>query len=233
MENKWEAIRGSTGFYVTLAVCLLVVAVSGYFLLFDKEEAPAETEVPTADTAAAAPVPIAEEEEEASKAVDVISPAPEVTETTSMPEVAVDDTPVAAEAPRIVVSPLKGEILTAFSVDQLVYNATLEDWRIHDGLDISAEEGTSVLAACSGTVLSVEDDALMGTTVVLEHAGGYQTTYASLLEKPNVEVGDSVSAGQIIGAVGTAAAESAQGPHLHFSVVKDGDAVDPNEFLAG
>jgi murein DD-endopeptidase MepM/ murein hydrolase activator NlpD len=45
-------------------------------------------------------------------------------------------------------------------------------------------------------------------------------------------VGDSVSAGQIIGAVGsTAAAESAQSPHLHFAVSKDGDLVDPEEFL--
>lgn len=232
MQNKWEAIRGSVGFYVTMAVCLLVVGVSGYFLLFHKEEAPAVPETPSADTAAAAPAPIVEEEEEPN-VIETISPEPAVTETTSMPEVEVDDTPVAVEEPRIIVSPLRGEVLTVFSVDKLVYNPTLEDWRTHDGLDISAEAGTSVLAACSGTVLSVEDDALMGTTVILEHTGGYQTTYASLQEGPPVEVGDRVSAGQIIGAVGTAAAESAQGPHLHFSVEKDGDAVDPNEFLAG
>ena len=163
--------------------------------------------------------------------IEVISSAPKATEITSMPELPVDDTPVTPEAPRIIVSPLKGEVVTAFSVDQLVYNPTLEDWRIHDGLDISAEEGTSVLAASSGTVLSVEDDALMGTTVTLEHGGGYQTTYASLQADPAVEVGDSVSAGQIIGVVGTAPAEAAQGTHLHFSVEKDGDAVDPEAYL--
>lgn len=116
-------------------------------------------------------------------------------------------------------------------MDRLVYNPTLEDWRIHNGLDIAAQEGTSVLAASSGTVLSVKDDALMGTTVTLEHGGGYQTTYASLQADPAVEVGDSVSAGQIIGVVGTAPAEAAQGPHLHFSVEKDGDAVDPEAYL--
>ena len=49
-----------------------------------------------------------------------------------------------------------------------------------------------------------------------------------------MKVGDTVSAGQIIGAVGTtAAAESAQPPHLHFAVTRDGDAVDPDQFLAG
>ena len=71
-----------------------------------------------------------------------------------------------------------------------------------------------------------------GTTVTISHAGGYQTVYASLQEHPSVEIGDSVSAGQTIGAVGdTAAAEAAQGPHLHFSVTKDGDVVDPDDFL--
>ena len=47
-----------------------------------------------------------------------------------------------------------------------------------------------------------------------------------------MEEGEPVSAGQVIGAVGsTAAAETAQGPHLHFAVTKDGEAVDPDAFL--
>ena len=137
-----------------------------------------------------------------------------------------------AEPPRLVVEPLKGEVLMAFSVDQLVYSPTLADWRTHDGVDISAKPGTTVLAATAGTVASVEDDPLMGTTVVIDHAGGYTATYANLQAKPTVEPGDLVTAGQIIGAVGTtAAAEAAQSPHLHFSVTRDGEAVDPSEFL--
>ena len=139
---------------------------------------------------------------------------------------------VVVEAPRLIVSPLNGEVVTVFSVDQLVYNETLADWRTHDGIDISAVQGTTVLAASSGTVSSVTDDPLMGTTVVINHDGGYQTTYSNLQARPNVEAGETVSAGQIIGAVGrTAAAESAQGPHLHFSVTKDGVPVDPSEYL--
>ena len=81
-------------------------------------------------------------------------------------------------------------------------------------------------------MLSVEDDALMGTTVVIGHEGGYQTTYSNLQPQTNVAEGDTVSAGQIIGAVGdTAAAEAAQEPHLHFSVTQEGEPVDPNAFL--
>lgn len=234
MENQWRSILGSAGFYVTMAVCLLVVGVSGYFLLFDDKETPVqETELPAADAAAAAPAPEIEEPEEP-PVVEAISPEPVTEAKPAMPEVEIDDTPVFAEAPRLTVSPLQGEVVTAFSVDTLVYNPTLEDWRTHDGVDISAELGTSVLAACSGTVAAVTEDALMGATVTIDHDGGYQTTYANLQATPAVEAGDSVSAGQIIGAVGaTAAAEAAQGPHLHFSVTRDGDVVDPDEFLNG
>ena len=65
----------------------------------------------------------------------------------------------------------------------------------------------------------------------LEHEGGYETTYANLQSKPTVETGDSVSAGQIIGAVGTTAAAESGAPHLHFAVSRDGKAVDPRAYL--
>ena len=231
MSRKWDAIRGSAEFYVTMAVCLLVIAVSGYFLLFGgaateermEEEPPEEAVVTAPETE----VEVTAEE----PAVETISPEPIETPAV-MPEAEIDDTPVMAEAPRLIVNPLEGEVVAAFSMDALVYNPTLEDWRTHNGVDIAASAGDSVLAASSGTVLSVEDDPLMGTTVVIEHAGGYQATYANLQSETSVEAGDTVSAGQIIGAVGdTAAAEAAQGPHLHFSVTKDGEPMDPQEYL--
>lgn len=233
MENKLRSVLSGTGFYVLLAVCLLAAAVSGYFLLFAKDDEasvpdPAPVSAPVPDLHVPEPEP---EEEE--PAVETAAPARvEVEIVPTMPELPVDDTPVIAEAPRLVVSPLNGEVLMAFSVDQLVYSPTLADWRTHDGVDISAKPGTTVLAATAGTVASVEDDPLMGTTVVIEHQGGYTTTYANLQAKPTVLPGDLVTAGQIIGAVGaTAAAEAAQSPHLHFSVSRDGKAVDPDVFL--
>lgn len=231
MENKWKLILGSPGFYAAMAVCLLAVGVGGWFLLFGGGDTPAAAETPAEPVSS--PVETLEETEEP-PVVETVSPEP-VTETvTVMPEVEIDDTPVVAEAPRLIVSPLNGEVLTAFSMDALVYSETLGDWRTHDGVDISAKPGATVLAACSGTVTAVTDDALMGTTVVISHAGGYETTYSNLQAKPTVEAGDAVTAGQIIGAVGTtAAAEASQSPHLHFSVSLNGEAVDPDEFLNG
>ena len=147
-------------------------------------------------------------------------------------EIILDDTPVTAEAPRLIVEPLEGDVIAAFSVDALVYNPTLADWRIHDGVDISAEEGSSVLAAAAGTVIAVENDPLMGVSVTLSHEDGFHSTYANLQQEVPVRAGDAVSAGQIIGAVGnTAAAEASQPPHLHFSVTQNGDAIDPEKFL--
>lgn len=237
-KKKWEALRGGAGFYAALAVCLLAVGFGGWKLLSDRGEAPVE------ETAYESPATAGETEEtepaeetvpvrEAAAPAVVETIQPElVEETPPMPEIEVDDTPVVVQAPRLVVSPLNGQVLTVFSVDKLLYDQTMDDWRIHNGVDISAKPGTTVLAACSGTVLTVEDDPMMGTTVTIEHDGGYQTTYANLQAKPTVEKGDTVSAGQIIGAVGTTAkAESGQSPHLHFSVSRDGDAVDPDEFL--
>ena len=140
--------------------------------------------------------------------------------------------PVTPVAPRLIVSPLSGETVAAFSMDELAYSETLADWRTHDGIDIKADAGTQVLAASSGMVLSVADDDLMGTTVVIAHDGGYETTYSNLQSVPTVAPEQYVSAGQVIGAVGTTSlAEASMAPHLHFSVTKDGEIIDPQEFL--
>ena len=226
MANRVKTNLGGAGFYTVLTLCVVAVGVGGYFALFGGDKAQEEPPPPI-ETAAPEP-----ELQETPPVVETILPEEVEEPAPVMPAEEVDDTPVVAVAPRLVVSPLKGEVLAAFSVDQLSYDPTLEDWRTHDGVDIAATLGTTVMAACAGTVSAVTDDALMGTTVTISHSDGYETTYANLQGKPVVEAGDSVSAGAIIGAVGaTAAAESAQGPHLHFSVTQDGDAIDPDQFL--
>lgn len=130
MANKVKSLLGGPGFYAVLALCVLAVGVGGYFLLFGE---PAQTEAPTGpDTAASAPVEDLPEHEPVVETVPPEEPEEE-TEPVVMPEVTipVDDTPVVAEEPHVVVLPIQGEVLTAFSVDQLLYNETLDDWRTH------------------------------------------------------------------------------------------------------
>lgn len=228
-QKRWNGALGGAGFYTALALALVAVGIAGYFVLFknNTQEAASDPESTQQEVVAQAPEVDVDAETEAGGEAEIPSE-----ETPSVPELPVDDTPVVATEPTLVVSPVNGEVVTAFSVDALLYDSTMGDWRTHDGIDVAAAAGTAVLAASAGTVVSVMDDVLMGTTVVLSHNGGYQTTYANLQAKPTVAKGDTVTAGQVIGAVGTTSiAEEALGPHLHFAVTKDGDAVDPNTFL--
>ena len=134
--------------------------------------------------------------------------------------------------PATVKSPLAGTTLAEYSMDALTYNQTTRDWRVHDGLDIGAEAGAKVSAAADGTVYTVYNDETMGMTVVIRHDGGYITKYASLAEDVSVKAGDKVTAGQVIGAVGsTALLENAVGDHLHFSVTCNGELMNPKDFL--
>ena len=73
---------------------------------------------------------------------------------------------------------------------------------------------------------------MLGTLVTIAHDGGFETTYANLRSSPGVSEGQYVSAGEVIGAVGSSAIAEISAPaHLHFSVKQDGAPCDPNEFL--
>lgn len=130
-------------------------------------------------------------------------------------------------------SPVNGTTVAEYAMECLSYNQTTRDWRVHDGVDIAAETGTQVSAAAAGEVYTVYDDGEMGTTVVIRHDDGYTTKYSSLSQDVTVSAGDTVQMGEVIGCVGsTALMESALGDHVHFSVTKDDEAVDPVQFLA-
>lgn len=251
--RKARQFWNGTGFYIALFLLVTAIAVAGYWTLLPSRSTPIASDEPPADPVETPAEPRAEVTAPASGAALIpksdppVIPEPEpqpepepalapVPEEVPFPVSAPAEAQPAAEpvAPRLIVSPLVGETLAAFSVEALQYDRTLDDWRTHDGIDIAAAAGTHVLAACSGTVESVRQSDLLGTTVILSHTGGYCTTYANLQQIPNVAVGEYVSAGQVIGAVGTTAlSESALPAHLHFSVTLDGAPVDPQAFLSG
>ena len=130
-------------------------------------------------------------------------------------------------------APVSGELIHGYSMEALSYNQTTRDWRVHNGVDIAAEEGTPVCAAADGTVYTTYEDDSLGHTVVIRHEGGYTTTYSSLGEDLMVSAGDPVTMGQTIGCVGsTALVETAMGSHVHFSVTCQDIPMDPEAFLA-
>ncbi|HEY2665696.1 MAG TPA: M23 family metallopeptidase [Actinomycetota bacterium] len=98
----------------------------------------------------------------------------------------------------------------------------------HEGIDIGAPQGTPIRAAASGTVTFAGQMSGYGNIVILSHAGGLETRYAHQ-SAMSVTAGQTVAAGEVIGAVG--ATGEATGPHLHFEVRRNGVAVDPAPYL--
>ena len=98
----------------------------------------------------------------------------------------------------------------------------------HGGLDIGAAEGTAVHAARDGTVEEIGVDDQLGRYAVLTHPGGYQTIYGHL-SAINVTIGEQVSTGSILGAVGHTG--RATGPHLHFEVRTKAGTRDPLQLI--
>ena len=207
------------GYYIALVLCAVAIGITGYLYYRNTNK----TQDPVQQQSAAV-VDVAPEAD-----VQAVATQPSVSKET---EPATTPTQPTAPKKLSTVSPLSGETVMTYGVDSLSYNQTTRDWRTHDGVDIAAEAGTAVCAAADGEVYSVYEDETMGMTVVIVHAGGYSTRYSSLAETVAVNPGDTVTAGQTIGYVGsTALLETAIGDHLHFAVSCNEQSVDPAEFL--
>lgn len=106
---------------------------------------------------------------------------------------------------------------------------------IHKAIDIAAPLGTAVRAAMPGKIVEVTKgyNGGYGNTVSVDHGNGIITKYHHMQNGSidGVSVGQEVTAGQQIGAVGSTGIST--GPHLDFQVVKDGDFVDPRKYIPG
>ena len=132
------------------------------------------------------------------------------------------------------VSPVVGEVTKPHSIDMPVFSNTLNEWRVHTGIDISADEGTEVYCAADGTVTKVYSDPLFGKSVEVTHDGGITSIYSNLSATGvAVKEGDTVASGALIGTVGdTSLSELADEPHLHFAVKVNGVSVNPLDYIS-
>ncbi len=223
MSDNKQTGRGmfGKGYYIALILCAAAIGISGYLYYRNAND----TQQVLQQSQQQETVPAAAMQEDFQVA-ETLPQKPDATEATRKP----------TEAPKGALktaSPVSGETVAVYAMDSLSYNQTTRDWRVHNGVDIAAPEGTQVTAAASGVVYTIYEDDIMGSTVVVRHDDGYTTTYSSLSEELSVSVGDMVELGQAIGTVGsTALIETAMGPHVHFSVTRNGEAMDPEEFLA-
>ncbi len=137
------------------------------------------------------------------------------------------------KTPEFVV-PAAGSVVKGYAMEVPVFSDTMQDWRVHDGVDIACAVGDTVYAAADGKIGKIWQDPMMGTSLTIIHDGGAVSLYQGLAEEfpfP-LAAGDSVTSGQAIAACGnTALIECAEPDHIHYSLQVGGASVDPGEYM--
>ena len=256
MLERLAKFMGNKGFYIVLFLCVAVIGVSAWVLTYTVRRTGLDLDEDlsirvTATLPTHTPIEIPTVNPNEINPPSTAAPQPEINppsentlvqEKTDSQVSAVESTPnedvmsVTEDepdlAPTTFVWPVTGSIMTPHSVEALVYDRTMMDWRAHKGIDISGELGAKVIAVASGTVEDIYKDQMMGTTVVIYHGGGLRSIYSNLAELPTVAVDDYVSMGDVIGAIGqTSLAEAGDVTHLHFEMTLDGQNVNPSDYL--
>lgn len=233
-----RALTADAGFYIILLICLSVICISGYVLFFTgtgEESGSAALVTPrTGETIFT--VPSGGEAVNRAPVVPAVGeePVEEPAETADAPAGPAVETAAEEPAP-IWVRPVAGEILRPFTVDSLIRDETMGDWRTHPGVDYAAENGTRVYAIGDAAVSAVTHDELHGTQLTLTLNDGRVAVYRGLAEKVKVREGETVRAGDVVGTVGADAdpSERALGSHLHLEVLDGETPVDPEAVLSG
>ena len=134
--------------------------------------------------------------------------------------------PASSSAQPAAAPSMPGRVLNAFSGDELVYNKTLGDWRTHNGVDYAADKGAEVTAPAAGKVVETGTDDKWGPVVAIEDASGRVWRVCGTTDA-KVKKGDTVSAGQTIGKVGSVSCECAEESHIHLEVMEGEKYLDP------
>jgi len=246
MANKVKNHSINTVIYLLLGAMLLsIIGISIYTVSSRRrEDTPSDTTAPAVTSGTPETQRPTVKSPETTAPADTASKQPETTapetKTPAKPSPAQTTAPAKTDKPasitvRYFVQPVIGAVGKPFEMDIPVYSMTMNDYRVHTGVDIAASVGSEVVAASSGIVCRVWSDPLMGRSVTIDHGDGIYTTYKNLADTlaAGIEAGAGVNMGQPLGLVGdTALIEIAEEPHLHFEMKVDGEYVDPFEYIA-
>ena len=171
--------------------------------------------------------------------VDTSTPPP-VTNTptpegTTPPQTDDNDKPTQGNTLPEFALPVGGVLSKKHSVDTQVFSPTLNEYRVHLGIDIATEEAAPVFAMAQGTVAQIWEDPMMGWSIAISHTGDAVTVYKNLSKQfaDGITVGAEVEAGQLLGSVGDSAMiEIAEEPHLHVEMTVKGLQVDPLDYFS-
>ncbi len=205
-------------FGLSCIFCLLLVVLSVYFSVqrFNNKQA---EDIAQIQSETQSEVPIVNQPSQSSSQSQSSEPEPE-------PEP--EPVPEPDPEPVMYMTPLAGALGEGYSADALVFSETMDDWRTHSGIDFLAEVGDTVCAIGGGMITDFYYDELTGHTMEITHPDGCISVYCGLNETVFAETGQTVMAGDAIGTIGDDLPfESAEDPHLHLEVIKDGRRIDP------
>ena len=133
------------------------------------------------------------------------------------------------------IAPAEGTVAKEHDLSVLVYSATMDDLRVHRGIDIASVAGSDVIAVADGEISAVYSDPMMGYSIEITHAGGAVSVYKNLTQThaSGIAEGVSVKQGEVISYVGDSAMiESADEAHLHYELLVNGESVDPLDYIS-
>jgi murein DD-endopeptidase MepM/ murein hydrolase activator NlpD len=231
-EKKKKKKKGAH-FYTAVAICILAVGVAGY-TTYDsiKRFAGPDEDALVSKTQQRYQVQttIEPSDDEISSSSYDYSSVMSSLDSKKDANVQAQETAAVAEVLTIIY-PTSKDIIKGHSGDTPVFSKTLNDWRVHNGIDLAAEQGSKIKAITNGKVADIFNDELLGTTMVIEHDGGFTAFYSGLGETTLVNAGDTVESGQEIASINDIPCEAADGYHLHLSIKKDDNFIDPVEIL--
>lgn len=226
-KNIIEKLSSGKGFYITAAVSLALIVVAIGFVYSSSVKLIEDLPVPTTSAEEITQQVRKNKDDIADPRITTSAPTTteRQTEKTTKPTTEETTTDNEVLSNSFFVYPIGEKVCKKFSLTP-VYDETMEDWRIHKGVDFPAEKGADVAAIGDGKVVKVVSDPSWGYCVEIDH-GSFIARYCSLAQGTSVGIDDVVSRGDVIGTLAEIPCESAQESHLHLEIIKDGEHLDP------
>lgn len=205
--------------FLALAVALIVIIAASVLANRSKKpsQTPDNTDIKTTEKSTDAPVETPTEPSETEQSTN----PPSNSSTTG------------SKIPSFIL-PVSGNLTAKHDPTMQVFSTTMQDYRVHLGIDLATKENAPVYAAADGKISKIWVDTLMGYCIAIKHSGECVTVYKNLAETlpEGIAEGVSVRSGQLIATVGESAmVEVAEEPHLHFEMTVGELAVDPLEYF--
>ena len=248
-----ERIASGKGFYITVALSLIMIVTAIAFVYNSSMNMLSDIDIPTTLKQVEKNQPSVvdprnddvdddyydldeyedddDDEYTAEEDSHITSPQKSTTEkSTTVPESTTVTEPVEVFSNDTFIMPLSGEIDRRFSMSP-VYDETMEDWRIHKGIDFAAKTGDEAVSIGNGKVVKVIADTVYGYCIEIDY-GDFIARYCGLEQGTTVIIDDVVSKGDVVGKIASVPCESKQESHLHFEIVRGGAWVDPAGVLS-